>query len=136
MFEPKVFNHHAIMEDGSAVLYHMVIGQDGLACVKASFAAITFKVFNEATRIQIGTAGTVNIANCVFDTLQTIADDPRVAGSDVAEGFNFRHTVSASYFPEGNAIYRVEYYAIQSAALGNEPTAWANNIPTIDLIGS
>jgi hypothetical protein len=138
MFEPKIWNHHAILEDGSAVVFHLVLGQDGLPCVQASFASIAFKVFNPITRIQIGASGTVTIASCVFDTPKDHADDPRWPefGPGAADGYNFAHTIEAAYFPDGGMIYRVEYYAISSIALGSRPMAWAENIPTLDLIGS
>lgn len=75
------------------------------AAVQGDFTSITAKVFKAGA--QVGATMTVTVASAVYNTVQTGSiwtADPT--------GFNFKHTVSRTYFSEGDGDYIVEYVGV------------------------
>lgn len=95
-----------IWEDGGATCLARVYGNAGTAITQASLSAIGCKVFDQdSTAPATAVASTsLTVASVVFDTLQTGGP-----WSKDATGYNFKHTLSSSWFATGNHRYRVEY---------------------------
>ncbi len=100
-------------EDVAVVLYDLVKGAAGTNVTIASLTALTAKVFHGDTLAQVSTTITFVIASTIFDTLQTVADDPRYGGSG---GYNFRGTIPGTYFPDPDQMYIVEVYFTDTTA--------------------
>ena len=91
-----------VWEDGGASLMARVVGNAGVNILQADITSINRTVFVGST---ISTAATAPVvATVIFDTLQTDARWKRDS-----TGYNFREAVLAAVFPDGDAIYRVEY---------------------------
>jgi hypothetical protein len=107
-------------EDGSATVYGRLMARDGTGqaidgqgkCLtQADVDEITFKVFDEENTATPINTGTVDVATSVFDNLQTTLDDPVWKFS---KGFNFRHDLGPTNFPEGDRTITVEYKIVTS----------------------
>lgn len=95
-----------VWEDASLTIMARVRGLAGAYITQASLSSIACKVYDLQSGSLV-TSPTVTVASAVFDTLQDGDDDPRWTLDST--GFNFRHTVPAAGFPDGNKKYRVEY---------------------------
>jgi hypothetical protein len=95
-----------VWEDGGATVLARVLGNSGAAITQASLTGISYKVFDlqSATPDTAIATGTVTVATSVFDTLQTDA----IWSAD-STGYNFKHALAATCFPNGDRTYRVEY---------------------------
>lgn len=94
-----------VFEDGGATFLARVVGNNAANITQATINGITYKVF-DLTEIpgKLITSGTLTVSDVVFDTLQT---DSRWTKDST--GYNFRHNMPPSAFPEGNRQYQVEY---------------------------
>jgi hypothetical protein len=92
-------------EDTDLVVMSRVKNVDGDNVTQASISSITCKIYNRLTGELVGTES-LTVSSVVFNTLQT--DDP---WDEDSTGYNFRYTVSGSYFPDNDVTYRVEVTA-------------------------
>lgn len=98
------------IEDASLVVMSRFLAEDREFAVRADCSTITIKAFDVASEDETYTA-TLTVSSVVFDTLQTDAAwDPTPAdpGDDGYTGYNFKHTVPPTAFPDGNRTYQVE----------------------------
>jgi len=92
-------------EDSSLTVMARIQGEDAANITQATIGSIAAKVFDlNDNNAQVGSTINLTVSSVVFDTLQTDA-----RWTKDAVGYNFRHTVPASYFPTGDHVYRVEY---------------------------
>lgn len=84
-------------------------------CVKqADVSSITCKVYSLGTNkdnesgTEITPAPSLNAATNIYDTLQTLG------WPNDNHGYNFRHDVAASYVPNANEWYLLEYEVTQT----------------------
>ncbi len=92
-------------QGSSAIILARIIGLDGDPQEKADLSTITCLVtdITPATPEQIDEPAVV-IADTVFDVLQTDAN-----WSYDATGYNFKHSLAGTCFPEAGHIYEVQY---------------------------
>lgn len=102
------------------VLFDLVKGIDGANITQASLATngLTAKIFSDASREQIGSTIQLVIADCIFDTVQTVANDARYTGDG---GFNLRATIPGTYLRtfSDDALVRIEVYFKDTATPQN-----------------
>ena len=119
-------------EDVGLVLFDLVKGNAGSNVTVASVTALTGKVFNSETHDQISTTITFTVATSIFDTVQTVANDPRYDGTG---GYNMRVVIPGTYFPTGDTTYRVELYFADTAIPANVfVDVW--EVTTLEVIGT
>jgi len=116
-----------VFEDSGISLLARIVGQDGANITIASITAITCKIFNTRTKVELSTPAVV-VADSVFDLLQT---DSRWSAD--LTGYNFRHDLLATALAAGNGLYRVEY---KFAPVVGENFHVLFDVATIDLMGS
>jgi hypothetical protein len=92
-----------IFEDSVACNMARAVGVDGANITQASISAITCKVVVKSTGATVIEPAIV-VADVVFDTLQT---DDRWSKDET--GYNFRHALITTAFPDADAIYRAQY---------------------------
>lgn len=92
-----------VAENSLTVLDH-VLDKNGSRITQSSLSSLSVKVFNARTKEQTYSS-TLTISSVVFNSLQT--SDAAWTKDDV--GYNFKHIVPGSAFPDGSAEYRVEY---------------------------
>ena len=119
-----------IVEDSGVTILSRIVGDDALPIVKADLTSITYKVFDLTSDDPsvIINSGTPNITTDIFDTLQTDA-----RWTTDATGYNFKHTLPAVAFPDGNARYRVEY---KFQPVSAQPLFLLADLSTTNLFGS
>lgn len=92
-------------ENGGLILMARILGWAGSSVLQADITSIQCTVTDTS---EDGDGETYDaalvISATVFDTLQT----PAIWTAD-GTGYNFRHTVPATAFPQGDRINRVEY---------------------------
>ena len=112
------------------VLMDHVVGESGAPIIQASIDAIKYRVFEyasdadaraDANGEEIGTEATLDVADVVFDELQT--DPPWDAELD-ERGYNFRFTLPGSRRPAGDRWYRVEIWLTPSTSDEAFPIVW------------
>jgi hypothetical protein len=97
-----------VIEDRPAVILRRVVGIGGTPVTAASLASITRTVTDLDTGVITNTA-TLAKADVIFDTLQTVEDDPRWAAADDDLGYNFADVPPGTCWPTGDHTYLVEY---------------------------
>lgn len=90
--------------DRAATFMARVVGDDAANINQGSLTSISVRVFDARTGIPVGASASVTIATTVFDTLQTDA-----FWTKDTTGYNFRHQLVGTNFPDGGKTYRVEY---------------------------
>ena len=103
---PSVLNV-TVWEDEGVVTFARIVSIEGSNVTQASLSSIACAVYDADANNTLVASPTVTVASAVFDTLQTSATDPR--WSVDSTGYNFRHTLAASNFPEGGRRYLVKY---------------------------
>lgn len=91
-----------VNEDSSCSLMQRVHA-DGANIVQSDLSSITYKILNTETGEEED-SGTLTVSDVVYNSLQT---DSRWEADDT--GYNFKHDLSHSAFPDPNVIYVVEY---------------------------
>lgn len=104
-------------EDGSATCLARLMAEVasgsalsgmGYWCEGADFTSITCKVFDVTNdNTEITPAPTVTVGSVIIDSPVTDG----ILWSKDSTGYNFKHRVSGTYFPEGGRRYRVAYFA-------------------------
>lgn len=95
-----------IFEDSSFTVMSRVKGNDGYYVNQPGMTNVTIKVFDLFAGNQVGATLTLTPDECIFNALQTNSNDPRWTKDSI--GYNFRYTIPASYFAEGDRDYLVE----------------------------
>lgn len=106
-----------VLEGSPAVFMAQVRGQSAALITQASITSISYRVWNLTTGDEVNvdpegssssgsqtTNDPLTVSAVVFDTLQTDA-----GWTKDQYGYNFRHTMPAAAFPDGNVRYKVEY---------------------------
>lgn len=107
----------AFSEDGTATLLARLMADNGSGAAvtgegkwlqQADFSSIVCHVYDVSNgNAEVGTAPTVTVSSVIVDTPVTDG----VIWSVDSVGYNFKHTIAGTYFPNGGRIYLVEYYA-------------------------
>ena len=94
------------IEEASTIVKAKLTDHGGTLLLQADFTSIHYEAWNmDASPVnQVKVATALNVANVVFDTLQT---DARWTAD--ATGYNFLHAMPATAFPTGKHTYKVEY---------------------------
>lgn len=116
-------------EDAPLTIIGRVEGLDGDAIVQADLASIALKVFNNSTKEQIGVTTALTVSDVIFDTLQT-----DYGWSADSEGYNFRYTMAATFFPTGGQVVLVE--VIGTATSGGAVPIWHGKVNVVGLESS
>ena len=106
-----------LTEDMSVTILARITGAAVAAVQIVDVSTITCKVFDlssTAPTTEIGTSPTVTVATAISDTLQT---GSTTRWTKDGTGYNFLHTIAATYFADPDHRYRVEY--IMTPASGN-----------------
>ena len=92
----------SVLEDGSVVVAaRMTDGTPAKTFLKqADVLAISYKVFNKKTGVEIVASTVLVVADVIFDT-------PKSWDCD-ALGYNFLNTFPPASFPDGKVVYTVE----------------------------
>lgn len=93
-----------VWEDGGASLMARVVGNDAANITQASISSITCNVYDAQELGEPILTPTVVVSTSVFESLQT---DARWTVDST--GYNFRHDLPATAFPDGGKCYRVVY---------------------------
>lgn len=117
-----------IWEDTGLTVLARILGNDAVAITIPTISSITCEVMEILTEEQVAVVTIGTISAVVFNTLQT---DDRWTEDTV--GYNFRHTVPASAFPEPNKQYRVGY---EFTPATGEPFGMAVDVTTKRLFGA
>lgn len=115
-------------EDADLVAMARLKGSDGADVTQAALTSIAIHIYDLESGEQVGSTLTPSVSSVIFDSLQT--SPPWSADAD---GYNFRVTLSGSYFPEGSKLYRVE--AILTPTTGS-PFPVVLDIGTQNLLSS
>ena len=92
---------------------------DGDIVTRSGISSLSVKVFNTRTGVETYSA-TITVASALYNSLVT-SDD---AWEKDAIGYNFKHTIPGTAFPDGGQTYQVEYLFTPTS--GNE---WTTNPP-------
>ena len=116
-----------VNEDGSATLLNRVCAEtgsstpivgEGYPVKQADLASISYSIFDTYDGSTVVSAQALTVSAVIFDTLQQASGPIWTAD---AQGYNFRHALPATSFPNGNRVYR--YEAKLTFASGD--VAWA-----------
>lgn len=107
----------SLNEDGSVTLLARLMADNGSGDAvagegkwleQADFSTIVCHVYDLSNaNAEVGTAPTVTVSSVIIDTPVT---DGVIWTAD-STGYNFKHTVAGTYFPNGGRAYEIEYFA-------------------------
>ncbi len=110
-----------IVAENPLTVRDRIIDKNGDRITQSGLSSLTVKVFNARTTVETYSA-TLTIGSVVSNSLQTNEDDNGWTQDDI--GYNFKHTIPGSAFPDGSAEYRVEYKFTPTAG-----DAWITDPP-------
>jgi hypothetical protein len=100
----KVDRLITIVAKNPVMVRALVVDINGDRINQSGLSSVSVKVFNARTSVETYSA-TLTISSVVFNSLQTNDD----AWTQDDAGYNFKHAIPGSAFPDGSAEYRVEY---------------------------
>ena len=116
------------VEDNALVIMGRLEFENGPA-LKADISAISFTVTTaDDNATQTGT-GSLVVANVIYDTLQLT-----LRWTTDSRGYNFKTTIPASCFPEGDALYEVLF--VFTPSNGGDDVKAGVPVRTASLFGS
>ena len=116
-----------IMEDSALVCRDLLTLASGTAITQASCTSISYRVCDVEDVSTVVASGTWTISDVIFDTLQVPASWTRDT-----TGYNFGAELSASCFPAGNKIYRVDIALVLTTG---QTLRWAKEVSTLEREG-
>ena len=122
--EPLVIMARLATDDDSASGAATGRDGEGYFLQQADFDSISCSIFDKDSSTP-GTASdtaSLTIADVIFDTPKDTSTN--VLWTNDEYGYNFKHKLSHTYFPNGLRKYRIEYVAILSNA-DADPIRWS-----------
>lgn len=105
------------LADLPAIVLGRLMDADETLLTVAKVSAIAYKVYDlDADALTLTGSGALAAATSIFDVPLTTYGWPH------ADGYNFRATIPATCFPNGNHLYQVE--VTWTTALGNGAAIW------------
>ena len=92
------------INEDSSFSYMARVHADGVNILQANLSAITYAIYNQASKAVILASTALTISNVIFDTLQT---DGR--WDEDGTGYNFRHDLDQTALADPSIIYVIEY---------------------------